>query len=94
MNEAATNWIDRNASVLSGIAIIGTCLCFFAFGYLLVQNGKRASEGAEAKKRQQAVYPVSMKVYEDANVRGVITRAELACFKDSSKCPPPKRARP
>lgn len=93
MNQA-NGWIDRNATRLTMLAIVGTCVCFVAFGYLLVQNGKRASEGSRARERQQMVYPVSVLIYEDAERRGVINARQLACFKDSRQCPPITRKRP
>lgn len=61
---------------------------------LIGQVAMQSSEGQDARIRQQAVYPVSVKLYEDAERRGVIGPRELACFKDSSKCPPTERKRP
>lgn len=69
---------------------IGTIFCLMAYGYLQFQVSDQAGEGAKARERQQAVFPVSVKLYEDAETRGVITAADLLCFKASSKCPRPK----
>jgi hypothetical protein len=92
MTGQATSWIDRNAARIAMLAIGGTCLCFVAFGYLLVQNGARASEGAKARDRQQHVYPISVKFVEWAATHpdSKITRGDVACFKDTKKCPAPK----
>jgi hypothetical protein len=67
--------------------VLGTCLSFAGLAYLQVQVAGKASKGDVARDRQTLVFPVSQKVYVDAYVRGVITAADLACFRDSSKCP-------
>lgn len=52
---------------------------------LLIPSLKR---GGDARSRQQSVYPVSVKLYEDAHERGVISGTELDCFKTGRHCPP------
>lgn len=56
---------------------------------LLREQGQQAMQGERARKRQQAVYPVSLKIYVDAERRGVISRRELECFRFSRSCPKP-----
>lgn len=67
---------------------IGTCVCFAGLAWLQLQVKGQASSGQDARTRQELVFPVSLHVYEDAYRRDVITARELACFRDSRRCPP------
>lgn len=54
------------------------------------RQARYAEDGRMARERQQLVRPVSLKVYEDARRRGVITSDDLACFKGfAGSCPKP-----
>ena len=77
-----------------GLMATGIVINFTLLVPLIGQVATQSSEGQDARQRQQAVYPVSVKLYEDAERRRVITVRELACFKDSSKCPPAARKNP
>lgn len=71
-----------------GVFALGIAVNFALLIPALHRQGVQAREGQHARTRQQVVFPVSLKVYEDAEHRGVITPADLACFKSSADCPP------
>lgn len=77
-----------------GLMAVGIVVNFTLLVPLIGTVATESAKGKDARDRQQAVYPVSVKLYVDAERRGVITARELACFKDSSKCPPSKRRNP
>jgi hypothetical protein len=87
MTASATSWVDRNMGLIALVCVVGTCVCFAGIGYLQLQVRGQASEGQTARSRQERTFPTSLKVYEDAYRRGVITARELACFRDSRRCP-------
>ena len=70
-----------------GLMALGIVVNFTLLIPLISRVSTASSEGQEARARQQAVFPVSLKVYEDAFDRGVITLRELACFRSSAECP-------
>jgi len=80
--------------VLLGLMTAGIVVNFALLLPLINRFAMESAKGKDARDRQQAVYPVSVKLYEDAERRRVITVRELACFKDSSKCPPAARKNP
>lgn len=90
MAEKSTSWVDDHMGLIAFVCIAGTCLCLIGLGYLQIQLRGEAARGNAARDRQQLVYPVSVKLYEDAYQRRVITGRDLACFRDSSQCPRPK----
>lgn len=67
-------------SIWLGGMSVGTCVSiiglFFAFGDI----GEQASAGQQAKDRQCRTYPISAKVYTDAQQRNVITADDLTTF--------------
>lgn len=88
--ERVASGLERWTGRIVIFCAVGTCLCFIGFAYLQVRVSGQSAQGQMARLRQQVVFPVSLKVYVDAERRGVITREDLACFRDSSKCPPAK----
>jgi hypothetical protein len=86
MAERIVSGVERFGGLLVTFCVVGTCVCLAGFAWLNVRVSGQASEGQRARTRQQAVYPVSLKIYDDAHERGVISDGELECFKDSSKC--------
>lgn len=69
---------------------VGTCMNFAGMGVALFLIRGQAAQGQMARNVQVQRQPISTKVYVDAWRRGVITSRDLACFRDSSKCPAPK----
>lgn len=86
--ERVVSGLERWAARIMIFCAVGTCFCFAGLAYLQVRVNGQAGEGSRARARQQAVMPVSLKVYEDAKRRGVISADDLACFRDSASCPP------
>lgn len=82
----ASPWVTRMMLVFT----IGTCMNFAGLGVAIYLIRGQAHQGDLARKRQQAVYPVSMKLYEDAARRGVISRKDLECFRMAENCPASK----
>ena len=80
--------------IVMGVMGVGVAVNFALLIPLIDKVTRQSTEGRDARVRQQAVYPVSVKLYTDAERRGVISARELACFKDSSKCPPTARKNP
>jgi hypothetical protein len=70
-----------------GLMAVGIVFNFTLLVPLIGQVALQSSEGQAARDRQQAVYPVSLKLYVDAARRGVISASELDCFRVSSRCP-------
>lgn len=72
-----------------GFCAVGACVNFIGLAVALHQIGGQASEGQKARQTQQLRQPVALKVYRDAWARGVISDADLACFRDSALCARP-----
>lgn len=85
-----TGWIDENFSSLVLVCVVGTCLCFAGLGFQQFQYRAEARLGSEARSIQKARYPIAVKMATDAQRRGVITGADLACYRDVRRCPKPK----
>lgn len=87
MTKTTTGWIDRNLSTLTIACAAGTILCLVLYGFLQKQVRTQADRGDTARTIQQARYPVAVKMATDAWSRGVITDADLACYRDMARCP-------
>lgn len=74
-----------------GLALVGVAVNFTLLLPALHRQAIQSHEGQLARARQRATYPVSLKVYEDAERRGVISARDLACFKSASNCFRPMR---
>lgn len=70
-----------------GVLAAGACFNLAGLGVALFLIRGQAKAGQMARARQEAVYPVSVKLYEDAWRRNVITLGELQCFRSSAACP-------
>jgi hypothetical protein len=82
--------LERWMTPIIVFCALGTCVCFAGLGYLQLQVKGQASKGEDARTRQQAVFPVSLKLYEAAYADGKISRADLECFKTGRRCPRPE----
>jgi hypothetical protein len=90
---ARVDWLLESQWTVRLIVIfgVGSCLNFAGLGAALFLIRGQARNGEMARARQQAIFPVSIKVYEWAHGAGKITDADLACFKTGRGCP---RSRP
>lgn len=80
---------SRAAAAVVLTFLIAAVVAALVVGVLaLVKVADLAGQGAKARDRQMQVFPVSLKVYEDAYARGKITADDLTCFKSGRKCPP------
>jgi hypothetical protein len=82
----ASRWTSR---VMVALAV-GTCMNFAGMGVALFLIRGQAAQGQMARDVQVQRQPIWDKVVSDAWQRDVITGRDLACFRDSSKCPAPK----
>lgn len=90
MTEQVLSRIERWGGRIMTFCAVGTCVCLAWLAYQQVLLAGQASAGQKARTTQQLRQPVAAKVYADAFRRGVITARDLACFRDSAKCPPVK----
>jgi hypothetical protein len=79
-------WLSRLVILFA----IGIVVNFAGLSVVVLLLSQNARQGRMAREMQQAKYPVSLRLYEDAHRRGVISAAELECFRDWRACPPPK----
>jgi hypothetical protein len=85
-----TSWIDRNLSRLTIACAVGTIACLVLYAVLQKQVRNQARRGSDARMVQQLRYPIAVKMATDAQRRGVITPADLECYRNVARCPKPK----
>lgn len=87
---AAREWLGRWLGRLIVLCAVGTCINFAGLAIALLLISDQAGQGAEARDRQNQVFPVSCKLYVDARTRGVISERDLRVFETPQRCPRPK----
>lgn len=71
--------------ILLAVLSFGTCLNFVGIALALNGVSGQANAGQMARDRQCSIYPASLKVYQDAQHRNIITPAELAKFQSTAE---------
>lgn len=80
-------WFGRWLGRLMVVCAVGTCINFAGLAIALILISNQASNGADARDRQQATFPVTVKAYSWIESQGGITSRDLSCIKSSDSCP-------
>jgi hypothetical protein len=87
ISDGVSRWSTR---IIVGCAV-GTCINFAGLAIVLLLISSQASQGADARERQELVFPVSCKLYFAAFDRGEITAKDLRVFETPKQCPRTRR---